>query len=115
MFVLLSPMKHRGEIIEQAIRNSGLPISHIAKKLKKSRQWMYVMFENPNVPVETIQEISKIINHDFSDEIKGMPMLVSDVSSTNGKTAHTATYWREKYYTLLEEYHELIKKTQLKL
>lgn len=104
-------MVHKGEIIEEAIRSSGIPISHIAKKLKKSRQWMYVMFENPNVSLETIREIGKIINRDFSDEIKGVPMLVSDsAQSTYTKTDNTATYWREKYFALLEEYHELMKK-----
>lgn len=99
MFVFLLSMIHRGKIIEQAIRNSGLPISHIAKKLKRSRQWMYVMFENPSVPLEMVEEIEKIINHNFSDEIKGLPMLVSDSEqSTYEKTPNTASYWREKYF-----------------
>ena len=34
-------MEHRGEIIEKAIRNSGIPLTSIARKVGKSRQWVY--------------------------------------------------------------------------
>jgi hypothetical protein len=101
-------MEHRGEIIEQAVRNSGLAISKIAERLGKSRRWMYLMFENPNVPFETIEAIGKILHHDFSDEIKSMNSTVAEPPITYAK--QDANYWREKYYTLLEEYNELLKK-----
>jgi predicted transcriptional regulator len=104
-------MIHRGEIVEQAVRNSGLAITKIAQKLGKSRRWMYLMFDNPKVDYETILKIGTIINYDFSDEIKYMPMMVTDSPKTAyEKTDNTVDYWKEKYFKLLEEHHELLKK-----
>lgn len=112
-------MIHRGEIIEQAVRNSGLAISKIAQKLGKSRRWMYLMFDNPKVDYETILKIGAIINYDFSEEIKYMPLVVSDTpqanydksdTSANSVQGNTIAYWKEKYFKLLEEHHELLKK-----
>jgi plasmid maintenance system antidote protein VapI len=101
-------MEHRGEIIEQAVRNSGLAISKIAAKLGKSRRWMYLMFENPNVPYETVLEIGKILHHDFSDDLKLMQTSMAEPIEQYGN--RDLNYWREKYYALLEEYNELLKK-----
>ena len=70
-------MEHRGEIIEKAIRNSGIPLTSIARKVGKSRQWVYLLFQNPNVSLNVVIQIGKIIYHDFSGEIKG---LTSDVN-----------------------------------
>lgn len=106
-------MEHRGEIIEQAVRKSGMAITKVADKLGKSRRWMYLMFENPNVPYETIIAIGKIIHHDFSTEIKNMAKAFSDPKDEYLNKLHDAEYWREKYYTLLEEHHELLKKVKL--
>jgi len=101
-------MEHKGEIIEKAVRNSGLAISKIAAKLGKSRRWMYLMFENPNVPYETVLEIGKILHYDFSDDLKLVNISTSEPIEPYGNK--DVNYWREKYYTLLEEYNELLKK-----
>lgn len=103
----LHSMEHRGEIIEQAVRKSGLAISKVAEKLGKSRRWMYLMFENPNVPYETVLAIGKIIHYDFSNEIKTIHSKFSEPDEQY--EVKDVTYWREKYYTLLEEHNELLK------
>lgn len=110
MFVFLLFMEHRGEIIEQAIRQSGISISQIAKKLNRSRQWVYVMFENPNVTFETILEIGKIIHYDFSSEIKNLNKVFTTIEDKNEHQIEDINYWKEKYFRLLEENHELLKK-----
>ena len=61
-------MIHRDEIVEQVIRESGYSITNIAQKLGKSRRWMYLLFDNPNIPIDLILQIGKIIYHDFSLE-----------------------------------------------
>jgi CRISPR/Cas system-associated exonuclease Cas4 (RecB family) len=109
-------MQHRGEIVELAIRQSGYPISAIAKKLGKSRRWMYLMFDNTQVDIETILSIGNIIHHDFSDEIKELnsinPHSFSDPE--NPYNNQTKEYWKNKYLKLLEDYNELLKKTNEK-
>jgi hypothetical protein len=58
-------MEHRGEIIEKEIRESGIPLTTIAKRMGKTRQWLYLLFENPNVSLDHMLEIGKIIYHNL--------------------------------------------------
>lgn len=105
-------MIHRGEIVEQAIRKSGIPIATIAKRLGKSRRWMYLMFENPDVSFEIIKRIGQIIYYDFHDDFpmlsgKGQPYTDHEHQYD---THENAEYWKNKYFRLLEEHNELLKK-----
>ena len=98
-------------IHRKEIRESGIPLTTIAKRMGKTRQWLYLLFENPNVSLDNMIEIGKIIYHDFSTNI---PVL-----KTNGVSEgkHEAFYdtksevqlWKDKYFTLLEEHNALLK------
>lgn len=103
-------MEHRGEIIEKEIRESGIPLTTIAKRMGKTRQWLYLLFENPNVSLDHMLEIGKIIYHDFS---KNIPELKTNgVSEVKLETTYDKTdtpFWKEKYFTLLEEHNALLK------
>lgn len=103
-------MEHRGEIVEQAIRKSGYSISKIAEKLGKSRRWMYLMFDNPNVALDIILEIGNIIHVDFSNDIKAINKVVSEPQEKYGEQQKDIQHWKDKYYALLEEHLELLKK-----
>ncbi len=109
-------MQHRGEIVERAIRQSGYPISTIAKKLGRSRRWMYLMFDNTQVDLETIMSIGNIIHHDFSDEIKELGSISnhSFEDPENPYTNQSKEYWKNKYLKLLEDYNDLLKRTNEK-
>ncbi|MNK00449.1 hypothetical protein D3C87_182340 [compost metagenome] len=109
-------MQHRGEIVERAIRQSGYPISAIAKRLARSRRWMYLMFDNTQVDLETIMSIGNIIHHDFSDEIKELNTVNNNNISDpeNPYNNQTKEYWKNKYLKLLEDYNELLKKVNEK-
>ena len=104
-------MLHRGEIIEKAIRESGYSITIIAQRLGKSRRWMYLLFDNPSVPIELILQIGKIIYHDFSFELPEIVQgrLVNDEPITAYSNESDINYWREKYFKLLEDYNALLK------
>jgi hypothetical protein len=104
-------MLHRGEIIEKVIRESGYSITTIAQKLGKSRRWMYLLFDNPTVHIDLILQIGKIIYHDFSlefPEIIKNQSILNEPSVSYQKTDDN--FWKEKYFTLLEEYNSLLKK-----
>ncbi len=104
-------MIHRGEIVERAIRNSGIPLTTIAKKLGKTRQWIYYVFENPNVPLDLIIEIGKIIFYDFSRDIPQIIGNTKDQSlETNSENNQNSDFWKEKYFNLLEEHLDLLKR-----
>lgn len=109
-------MQHRGEIVERAIRQSGYPISAIAKKLGRSRRWMYLMFDNTQIDLETVMSIGNIIHHDFSDEIKELSSISNQSfeDPENPYNNQSKEYWKNKYLKLLEDYNELLKRTNEK-
>ena len=113
-------MQHRGEILETAIRQSGVPITRIVKKLSKSRRWLYNQFTRQDVSLDVFLEIGKLIHHDFSQDLNEFKPnarrshLIEDAND-NEYGNQTAQYWKDKYMHLLEEYNELLKSQNLNL
>lgn len=110
-------MQHKGEILEKAVRDSGMPLTKLTLRLKKSRRWIYNAFENPNVSIDYILEIGKIIHHDFSDDIielkKYRNMTVAmqlEDNSSDSESSNTIEFWKNKYLNLLEKYNLLLEK-----
>jgi len=105
-------MQHRGEIIKEAIYKSGVPITALAKRLGKSRRWMYLMFENSNVSLDIVLQIGKFIHYDFGKAIKGLTTsenIANEPFVVYGKEVADVEYWKNKYLKLLEEYNDLLK------
>ena len=113
-------MQHRGEILETAIRQSGVPITRIVKKLSKSRRWLYNQFTRQDVSLDVFLEIGKLIHHNFSQDLNEfkpnarLSHLVEDAND-NEYGNQSAQYWKDKYMHLLEEYNELLKSQNLNL
>ena len=101
-------MQHRGEIIKEAVYKGGFPITELAKRMGKSRSWVYLLFDNPTVSIDTVLQIGAIIHYDFSDEIETIKPHVLNDSALN--YSKEEVYWKNKYLKLLEEYNELLKK-----
>ncbi|WP_288980528.1 CRISPR-associated protein Cas4 [uncultured Flavobacterium sp.] len=104
-------MQHRGEIIKEAVYKSGFPITELAKRMGKSRRWVYLLFENPIVSIDTILQIGSIIHYDFSDEIETLKSHTLNDTALN--YSKEEAYWKNKYLKLLEEYNELLKNKNL--
>ncbi len=102
-------MQHKGQIVEKAIRDSGYSITKVVEKLGKSRRWIYHLFQNPNAPIDFILDIGKIIHYDFYSEIEELKPVIKE-SKTIDILGDSTEYWRSKYYKLMEDHHELIKK-----
>jgi len=105
-------MQHRGEIIKAAVYKSGFPITELAKRLGKSRRWIYLMFENNSVSLDLVLQIGKIIHYDFASEIKEFSptqKLYKDSSINSELEEESIEFWKNKYLKLLEEYNELLK------
>jgi len=114
VFAYLSYMQHKGELIEKAVRESGYSITRLAKKMGKSRRWVYQIFEKPNVPLDYVLELGKVLHHDFSKEIKGLKEYKQgstlqkwdDPEGEFFTDQEKAEYWKNKYLMLLEKYNE---------
>ncbi len=105
-------MQHRGEIIKNAIYKSGYSITELAKRLGKSRRWMYLMFENNNVSLDLVLQIGEILHYNFSEEIKELHNSVLSLRepiTDYVKEENSPDYWKNKYLELLEEYTALLK------
>jgi hypothetical protein len=105
-------MQHRGEIIKEAIYKSGYPITELAKRMGKSRRWVYLLFENPTVLIDTILQIGIIIHYDFSNQIEGLNSQTLTLREPFPNFLKEEDYWKNKYLKLLEDYNELLKKVK---
>jgi hypothetical protein len=111
-------MQHKGQILEKAVRESGMPLTKLTKRLNKSRRWIYNAFENPNVSIDYILEIGKIIHHDFSEDIAELKkyrtmatfMHLENVSEIDNNDKQGQDYWKNKYLKLLEKYNQLLER-----
>lgn len=103
-------MKHRGEIIKEAVYKSGYPITELAKRMGKSRRWVYLLFENNTVSIDIMLQIGKIIHYDFSEELNRPSANLFTVNEPPSLYISDEEYWKNKYLNLLEEYNELLKK-----
>ena len=99
---------HKGQVIEKAVKESSITRTQLAKKLGKSRQWLYNVFESSQVSMDVILEIGKAIHYDFSKDFK---QLKNYSVKTNLSVAEedNVDYWKQKYILLLEEYNQLLK------
>jgi hypothetical protein len=61
-------MPHRGEIVAEAVRKSGIKLSKLHSALKISRPTLYRRFEEPNLDFDFIRDVGRIISHDFVAE-----------------------------------------------
>lgn len=108
---------HKGEIIEKAVRSTRFPITLLAKRLGKSRRHVYYLFEKPDVSLDMILHIGKIIQYDFSDDLQEISKI--PVEYQLNKVANpdimfeNLNYWKSKYFELLEQ-HKLLLQNKLK-
>lgn len=98
-------MQHRGEIIKIAVYKSGFSITYLAKRLKKSRRWIYLIFERKDVSLDLILQIGIIIHYDFTEEINALKTISNNKNVDN----KNSIFWENKYLSLLETFNELLK------
>ena len=127
-------MPHQGEILQEAIKNSGISITRIVDELGITRPTIYRKFKDETVDYSFVKKIGEIINHDFSNDFtsvqqSSIPFVTSTVrSSASHNVTSRVTHERHvtqmaesdpsrqllllqtKYIALLEAYNELLLK-----
>ena len=104
--------KHRGEIVEDAVRKSGFSLKKLSERLRISRNTLYNRFKEPDLSYEFIREVGNIIHYNFSldfaelreeaDEISESPIGYMD------RDAAELLRLQKKYTSLLERYNKLL-------
>ena len=123
-------MPHQGEILQEAIKNSGISITRIVEELGITRPTIYRKFKDETVDYGFVKKVGEIINHDFSYEFtvvqQSVLPLVTTVqkayapSSVTPRVTQTLVTVSDqskqllalqiKYIALLEAYNELLLK-----
>ena len=127
-------MPHQGEILQEAIKNSGISITRIVDELGITRPTIYRKFKEETIDYSFVKKVGEIINHDFSNDFT--PVQQSALSFvtpavrpasmqhvTNRVTPERVTanasdsdpsrqllMLQTKYIALLEAYNELLLK-----
>ncbi|WP_072008527.1 helix-turn-helix domain-containing protein [Hymenobacter sp. IS2118] len=123
-------MSHQGEILQEAIKNSGISITRIVEELGITRPTIYRKFKEETIDYSFVKRIGDIINHDFSNDFTIVQQSVLPFVTSPAK--HTVTssvtprvtlpqnidsdpskqllVLQTKYIALLEAYNELLLK-----
>ena len=123
-------MPHQGEILQEAIKNSGISITRIVEELGITRPTIYRKFKDDTLDTAFVKRVGEIIGHDFSQDFtlheqSSLPFVTSVTKPvvTNTVTARVTPpqsadldhsrqllALQTKYIALLEAYNELLLK-----
>ncbi|MGI2298412.1 helix-turn-helix domain-containing protein [Candidatus Cardinium hertigii] len=98
-------MQHRGEIIENVVRRSGISISVLAEKIGISRNTLYNRFKEQNLSYDFILTLGKVLHYNFAVHF---PEMKSDRTLPDDACAELFQL-EQKYESLLEKYNWLLK------
>lgn len=123
-------MSHQGEILQEAIKNSGISVTRIVEELGITRPTIYRKFKDETIDYSFVKRVGEIINHDFSNDFtsvqqSSLPFVTSVARPivTQPVTPRVTTpqnpdldpskqllLLQGKYIALLEAYNELLLK-----
>lgn len=102
-------MIHRGKIIQKVLKDQDVKVSSIAKKLHKDRTVLYDWFANPDLSLDTIVKIGKVIKYDFGQDI---PELRSSTLSEPGQIYNSLPLCQQKLFEVTLELNEKNKEIE---
>jgi hypothetical protein len=123
-------MPHQGEILQEAIKNSGISITRIVEELGITRPTIYRKFKEETIDYSFVKKVGDVINHDFSEDFTSLqqpalsfvtpavrPTVLNNVTSRVTPSQNIAPDTTKqlldlqtKYIALLEAYNELLLK-----
>ena len=108
--------RHRGETLQNAVADSGLSITLLVKRVGYSRSSYYNHILDPELDFAILEQYGKVLKHDFSVNFPDInkQVLQEDPEDYNKPTTieqaiKLAEKWKEKYYAVLEKYHQLLE------
>jgi AcrR family transcriptional regulator len=123
-------MPHQGEILQEAIKNSGISITRIVEELGITRPTIYRKFKDDTLDATFVKRVGEIINHNFANDFtlaeqSTLPFVtlsskgdvtttvtprVTQTQPTDLDCARQLLALQTKYIALLEAYNELLLK-----
>jgi len=104
---------HRGEIIENVIRQSGMSINEVAKRLNITRSALYSSFKNANLSYDFIKKLGDVIHYNFSlhfaEELSDTSLSNSEIFDYLDAETAKLLILERKNQKILDKYGELLK------
>lgn len=103
-------IQHRGEILQQIVRTTGINQAELARRLGISRSSLYRSYDVANLSLVFIRQVGASIGYDFSAHIRGM---VPEASATAEPAAvYTPETLAECQAKLLRVHEQFMAKVQ---
>ncbi|RPD49269.1 hypothetical protein DNI29_00240 [Hymenobacter sediminis] len=127
-------MSHQGEILQEAIKNSGISITRIVEELGITRPTIYRKFKEETLDYGFVKKVGDVISHDFSQDFtvdhqatlpftsyavtqpvthqpeRSVTHRTTPVAVTDSDPTKQLLALQQKYIALLEAYNELLLK-----
>lgn len=123
-------MSHQGEILQEAIKNSGISITRIVEELGITRPTIYRKFKDDTLDANFVKRVGEIINHNFANDFtlaaqSALPFVsaaprndvtqpvtprVTTPQPVDLECTRQLVALQTKYIALLEAYNELLLK-----
>ncbi len=123
-------MPHQGEILQEAIKRSGISITRIVEELGITRPTIYRKFKEEALDANFVTSVGQIIGHNFSEDFtiapqSSLPFVtqqprthvtqsvtprVTNVPKADADAVGQLLVLQTKYIALLEAYNELLLK-----
>ena len=123
-------MPHQGEILQEAIKSSGISITRIVEEMGITRPTIYRKFKDETIDYNFVKRVGDIIGHDFANDFtslqqsslpfvsipgritKLMPVTnrVTPPQVVENDLPKQLVALQSKYIALLEAYNELLLK-----
>ncbi|MEM7383168.1 MAG: helix-turn-helix domain-containing protein [Bacteroidota bacterium] len=105
--------KHKGQIVERVVRQSGYTITKIAVQLGVSRNTLYNKFENPSLSFEFIRKVGEIISYDFSRDFPDMQREAGEggegIGSYTARREFELSGFMREYFALSRQHRSLLE------
>ena len=110
---------HAGATVEKVVRNSGISIAELARRVRVDRRSLYNWFQQKDLKIDAIARIGYVLGYDFSAEFPELQSLQQILN--NNKSGYSITsdlsedseYWKSKYIALMEKYNSLLTKQEV--
>ena len=123
-------MPHQGEILQEAIKSSGISITRIVEEMGITRPTIYRKFKEETVDYNFVKRVGAVIGYDFANDFTALlqsslpfvthePNVTIRPAVTRGVTipvivdnslSNQLLALQTKYIALLEAYNELLLK-----
>ncbi|MEW6468947.1 MAG: helix-turn-helix transcriptional regulator [Bacteroidota bacterium] len=110
---------HIGSKVRKVFEKSGMTVSEFARRINKSRENVYSIFNRKSIDTELLQEISRVLQYDFfelyhhqpkaSGEGKGMYISKNQLLRQEIQALKREIRNQQKQLDDLREKYELVK------